>query len=902
MILRALKKANRKAELQRLPENKAEAAILNKPPRDDIGLVGILGGKLDAAIRKKAGAPLLAEASPHGILGEIRRGGDPDKAPDPLGSRARHKKGYPAAHGGANQNLGTLGQGANNVKGVLSPVANAAVQKITPGKAMAGIVKAKERAARGNSPLAKMKSLVTLHVRAEAAHENNAGTRAANAVIGDPAAMPGVQKISHANSSLKPGRGKGRIQQKPLDRKRRKDYKRPSETGRFVGARQRRRPVAEITLTFPDGAKREFPRGVTPAQVAASIAKSLERKAISAHVNGEHWDLAWPLEADASIAINTLRDEGPALELIRHSLAHIMARAVQEIWPEVKATIGPVIKDGCFYDFDKPEPFVPEDLGTIEAKMREIIALGDPVRTEVWSRRDALEHYRSANQEYKAELVEAIPEGEDIRMYWHGHWQDLCRGPHLQSTGQVPPDAFKLMSIAGSYWRGDSSGKALQRIYCVAFKSREGLKAHLNMLEEAARRDHRKLGREMGLFHMQEEAPGQIFWHPSGWTMYTELQDYMRRRQRQGGYVEVNTPQVVSRKLWEESGHWEKYQEHMFIVEVDEEHAREKQINALKPMNCPCHVQIYNQGIKSYRDLPLRMAEFGSCNRYEPSGALHGLMRVRGFTQDDGHIFCEESQIESETATYIGFLAQIYRDLGFEDFRVKFADRPEQRAGSDSVWDRAEAALLGATRAAGIEPELNPGEGAFYGPKLEFVLTDAIGRDWQCGTHQVDFVLPERLGATYIGRDGNKHRPVMLHRAALGSFERFIGILIEQHAGKMPFWLAPRQVVVATIISGADAYAGEVAQKLRDAGVRAEADTRNEQINYKVREHSLSKVPYILAAGQREIEARSISVRKLGETITAERPLDEIVAELASLADPPDLAGESRHWEGVDQP
>ena len=486
-------------------------------------------------------------------------------------------------------------------------------------------------------------------------------------------------------------------------------------------------------------------------------------------------------------------------------------------------------------------------------------------------------------------------------MYWHGHWQDLCRGPHLQHTGQVPGDAFKLMSVAGAYWRGDSDRAMLQRIYGVAFRNKNDLKAHLLMLEEAAKRDHRKLGREMDLYHMQEEAPGQVFWHPNGWRIYTELQDFVRRKQRAGGYVEVNTPQVVDRKLWEASGHWEKYQENMFIVEVDESdsghnapaHQRlsgpNTRINALKPMNCPCHVQIFNQGLKSYRDLPLRMAEFGSCARYEPSGALHGIMRVRGFTQDDGHIFCREDQIESETAVYIDFLSSMYRDLGFTEFKVKFSDRPDTRAGSDEVWDKAEEALLSATRAAGIEPELNPGEGAFYGPKLEFVLTDAIGRDWQCGTHQVDFVLPERLDANYIGQDGGKHRPVMLHRATLGSFERFIGIMIESHAGKLPFWLAPRQVVVASIVSDADDYVHQVVAALQAKGVRAEADIRNEKINYKVREHSLGKVPVILACGMKEVEEGTVSIRRLGEKQTSVQPLDAVAADLAAEATPPDL-------------
>ena len=647
--------------------------------------------------------------------------------------------------------------------------------------------------------------------------------------------------------------------------------------------------MARLSLTFPDGNARDYDAGVTAADVAASIATSLAKKAISATVNGEHYDLQWPINADASIAINTMKDEEPALELIRHDLAHIMARAVQDIWPDTQVTIGPVINNGWYYDFDRKDPFTPEDLGVIEKKMREIINKRDAVRTEVWEREKAIQYYKDRGEPYKVELIESIPGNEDLRMYWHGDWQDLCRGPHLQNTGQVPGDSWKLMSIAGAYWRGDSDRAMLQRIYGVAFQNKEQLRAHMNFLEEAEKRDHRKLGREMDLYHMQEEAPGQVFWHPNGWLIYTQLQDYMRRKQRAGGYVEVNTPQVVDRKLWEASGHWEKYQENMFIVEVDEEHAREKAVNALKPMNCPCHVQVYNQGLKSYRDLPLRMAEFGSCNRYEPSGALHGIMRVRGFTQDDGHIFCTEEQIEAETAEFIKFLSEVYTDLGFENFSVKFSDRPETRAGSDEVWDKAEAALLHATRAAGIEPELNPGEGAFYGPKLEFVLTDAIGRDWQCGTHQVDFVLPERLDANYIGADGEKHRPVMLHRATLGSFERFIGILIEEHAGKLPFWLAPRQVVVASIISDADDYIHEVVETLKAAGVRAEADIRNEKINYKVREHSLGKVPIILACGAREVEERTVSVRRLGEKQTSVTSLDAILEELQKSATPPDL-------------
>ena len=647
--------------------------------------------------------------------------------------------------------------------------------------------------------------------------------------------------------------------------------------------------MAQIQLTFPDGNKREFAAGITPAEIAAGISSSLAKKAISATVNGEHWDMQWPIDANASIAINTMKDAEPALELIRHDCAHIMARAVQAIWPDTQVTIGPVIKGGWYYDFDREEPFVPEDLALIEKKMKEIINKRDEVRTEIWDRDRAVQFYKDNNEPYKVELIDAIPGDEPLRMYWHGDWQDLCRGPHLQHTGQVPGDAFKLMSIAGAYWRGDSDRAMLQRIYGVAFQNKDQLKKHLFMLEEAAKRDHRKLGREMNLFHMQEEAPGQIFWHPNGWLIYTELQNYMRRKQTAGGYVEVNTPQVVDRKLWEASGHWDNYQEHMFIVEVDEEHAREKRINALKPMNCPCHVQIFNQGLKSYRDLPLRMAEFGSCNRYEPSGALHGIMRVRGFTQDDAHIFCSEDQIEEETARFIELLAEVYHELGFENFDIKLSTRPEKRVGSEESWDMVEAALENAIKKTGNAYEIDPGEGAFYGPKLDFKLTDAIGREWQLGTFQVDPNLPERLDATYIGEDGAKHRPYMLHRAILGSFERFIGIMIEHHAGKLPFWLAPRQVVVASIISDADDYVHEVVAALKAQGIRAEADVRNEKINYKVREHSLGKVPAILAIGMREVEERTVSVRRLGDKRTSVISLDEAVTSLAQEAKAPDL-------------
>lgn len=647
--------------------------------------------------------------------------------------------------------------------------------------------------------------------------------------------------------------------------------------------------MSQISLTFPDGNARDYPAGITAAEVAQSIAPSLAKRAISASLDGRHIDLAWPIEASGAIAIHTLKDEAPALELIRHDFAHVMARAVQEIWPDVKVTIGPVRDYGWFYDFDRAEPFTPEDLGAIEAKMKEIINAREPVRTEVWDRARAVAYYEERGEPFKLELIDRIPEGEDLRMYWHGDWQDLCRGPHLQSTGQLPADAFKLTHIAGAYWLGDATRPMLQRIYGVAFRSRDELKAHLTMLEEAAKRDHRKLGREMDLFHMQEEAPGQIFWHPNGWNIYVALQDYMRRRQRADGYVEVNTPQVVSRKLWEESGHWENYQENMFIVEVDEEHAKTKTINALKPMNCPCHVQVFNHGLKSYRDLPLRMAEFGSCNRYEPSGALHGIMRVRGFTQDDAHIFCTEAQIEAETKKFIDLLSSVYADLGFDKWRIKLSTRPEKRIGSEESWDRAEAALGNACKAAGHDFTIFPGEGAFYGPKLEFVLTDAIGRDWQCGTLQVDPNLPERLDAEYVGQDGHKHRPIMLHRAVLGSFERFIGILIENSAGKLPFWLAPRQVVVASIVSDADGYVHQVVEMLRAAGIRAEADTRNEKINYKVREHSVGKVPAILAIGMKEVDERTVSIRRLDQQGSRTHNVAEAVQMLASEATPPDL-------------
>jgi threonyl-tRNA synthetase len=645
--------------------------------------------------------------------------------------------------------------------------------------------------------------------------------------------------------------------------------------------------MSQISLTFPDGNKRVYDAGVTPAEVAASIAPSLAKASISAQVNGKHWDLQWPITQDSTISLNTMKDDSAALELIRHDLAHIMARAVQEIWPDVKVTIGPVRDQGWFYDFDREEPFTPEDLGAIEAKMKQIINARDPVRTEVWERARAVEYYRGRGEPFKLELIDRIPEGEDLRMYWHGDWQDLCRGPHLQHTGQVPADAFKLTHVAGAYWLGDASRPMLQRIYGVAFKNRDDLKAHLTMLEEAAKRDHRKLGREMELFHLQEEAPGMVFWHPNGWMIYRTLEDYMRGRLRTAGYKEIKTPQVVDRVLWEKSGHWEAYRENMFIVEVDEDGAKEKRINALKPMNCPCHVQVFNQGLKSYRDLPLRLAEFGSCHRYESSGSMHGLMRVRGFVQDDAHIFCTEDQIEQECAGFIALLSSVYKDLGFEKFDIKLSTRPDVRVGSDEVWDKAETALQKAIEGLGLPYTINPGDGAFYGPKLDFKLTDAIGREWQCGTFQADFNLPVRLDAEYVGEDGMKHRPVMLHRAVLGSFERFIGILLENYAGKLPFWLAPRQVVVASIVSDADPFVHEVVAALRKAGVRAEADVRNEKINYKVREHSVGKVPVILAIGMQEVEAKTVSVRRLGETRTETITLDQAVATFGLEALPP---------------
>ncbi len=625
----------------------------------------------------------------------------------------------------------------------------------------------------------------------------------------------------------------------------------------------------EVSIEFPDGTIKNFQKGINAIQVAESISNSLKKSAIACSLNGVLSDLSKEINENCKLEIFTIKNQNVALELIRHDCAHIMARAVQEIWPDTKVTIGPVIENGWFYDFDRDEPFTPENLLTIEKKMREIINLKDPVKFEVWERNKAIKYYSEKKEPYKVQLINDIPENEKILMYWHGYWQDLCRGPHLANTGQIPGDCFKLMSIAGAYWKGDSNNKMLQRIYGVAFRNRDELKKYLNFLEEAQKRDHRKIAKEMELFHMQEEAPGMVFWHPNGWRIYQILQNYMQKELEKGGYSEVKTPQVVGRKLWEDSGHWEKFQEHMFIVEVDEEGSKEKRINALKPMNCPCHIQIYNQGVKSYRDLPFRMSEFGSCHRYEPSGAMHGIMRVRGFVQDDAHIFCTEEQIESETKKFIELLSKIYSDLGFADYKIKFSDRPEKRAGSDETWFKAEEALKNATQTAGYSFELNPGEGAFYGPKLEFVLTDAIGRDWQCGTLQVDFVLPERLNANYIAMDGNKKNVVMLHRAILGSFERFIGILIEENSGKLPLWLTPTQVVIASVVSGANDYAKEIYKDLISKNIRAKLDIRNEKINYKIREHSLKKIPIIYAVGLREVENKTVTIRKLGSNKTS---------------------------------
>ena len=642
--------------------------------------------------------------------------------------------------------------------------------------------------------------------------------------------------------------------------------------------------MKKIVVKFPDGNKREFEAGVTASQVAQTISTSLSKKAISAEVDGSHWDLQWPITRDSEISINTLKDVDRAIELVRHDLAHIMARAVQEIWPDVKVTIGPVIENGWYYDFDRQDPFTPEDLGTIEKKMKDIINLRDPVRTEVWDLSAAIAYYKKSNEPYKVELIEAIPGNEPLRMYWHGDWQDLCRGPHLQNTGQVPGDSWKLMSVAGAYWRGDSNRPMLQRIYGVAFKNKEDLRAHLNFLEEAAKRDHRKLGREMSLFHFEEVAPGSVFWHPSGWRLFQTLINYMRRRQEKAGYVEVNTPDIMDRALWETSGHWFNYMENMFLAQTHDDRDY-----ALKPMNCPGHMMIYNESLRSYRDLPMKISEFGKVHRYEPSGALHGLLRVRSFTQDDAHIYCTPEQLTDECLKVNELILSIYKDFGFEDVHIKLSTRPENRIGNDESWDLSEAALKTALDRAGMSYTIFEGEGAFYGPKLEYVLRDAIGRDWQCGTLQVDYNLPERFGSTFVSASGEKLAPIMLHRALFGSLERFIGILIENYAGKLPFWLAARQVVVASIITDANGYCNEIVDALKVAGIKAESDLRNEKISYKVREHSLAKVPIILAIGNREVNERTITVRKLGEKHTETLEFDQVILELKKECVPPDI-------------
>ncbi len=631
-----------------------------------------------------------------------------------------------------------------------------------------------------------------------------------------------------------------------------------------------------VAITLPDGSVRTFDGPVSGTGLAADIGPGLAKAALAIRVNGAIKDLAAVIEEDAQVSIVTARDDD-GLALLRHDAAHVMAEAVKELYPEVQVTIGPVIKDGFYYDFARPTPFTPDDLEHIEARMREIVARDEPVTREVWDRAEAIRFFTDQGEHYKAEIIQDLPEDEEISLYRQGEFIDLCRGPHLPSTGKLGK-AFKLMKLAGAYWRGDSRNEMLQRVYGTAWADSKQLKAYLHMLEESEKRDHRRLGREMGLFHIQDVAPGSVFWHPRGWTLYLTLQHYIRTRLQDAGYVEVNTPQMVDRSLWEASGHWEKFREYMFTAESED------RILALKPMNCPGHVQIYRQGITSYRDLPIRMAEFGSCLRNEPSGALHGLMRLRAFVQDDAHIFCTEDQITSETKAFCDLLMSVYKDLGFEQVTVKFADRPTVRAGSDEIWDKAEKALRDATAAAGLETVFNPGEGAFYGPKLEFDLRDAIGRDWQLGTLQVDFVLPERLDATYIGEDGRKHHPVMLHRAILGSLERFIGVLLEQYAGRLPFWLAPLQVVVATITNAADDYARQVHAALVDAGLKAELDVRNEKIAYKVRGHSLTKVPVILVVGAREARDGTVAMRRLGGEDQEILALEEAAARLKEEA------------------
>ena len=643
----------------------------------------------------------------------------------------------------------------------------------------------------------------------------------------------------------------------------------------------------DITLTFPDGAKRSFPKGIAGKALAQSISKSLAKKAVAMVVDGRLADLADPIEQDAAVKILT-RTDPEALELIRHDAAHVMAEAVQSLWPGTQVTIGPVIENGFFYDFAKEEPFHPDDIAKIEAKMREIIDRDASFTKEFWTREQAKDFFRRRGELFKIELVDAIPEGEALKIYKQGEWLDLCRGPHMTSTGQVGK-AFKITHFAGSYWRGNAQGPKLQRIYGTAWATEPELVAYLKQLEEAEKRDHRKLGREMDLFHFQEEGPGVVFWHPKGWELFQNLINYVRRRQNAAGYREVNGPQLLDKSLWETSGHWQTFREHMFTTVTEDE--REF---AIKPMNCPGHIQIFKHGLRSYRELPYRVAEFGIVHRYEPSGALHGLMRVRGFTQDDAHVFCTEAQLAKECLSMNDLILSIYRDFGFAEVVVKLSTRPEKRVGSDAAWDRAEAAMSAvlheiAQQSAGkVKTGINPGEGAFYGPKFEYVLRDAIGRDWQCGTIQVDFNLPERFGAFFIDADGDKKTPVMIHRAIFGSMERFAGILLESTAGHLPLWLASVQAKVCTIVSDADAYAEEVLAALKYAGLRAEADLRNEKINYKVREHSLAKIPAMLVVGKREAEEKTVSLRRLGGQQQQVLPLAEAVAMLAKEAVPPD--------------
>jgi threonyl-tRNA synthetase len=636
-------------------------------------------------------------------------------------------------------------------------------------------------------------------------------------------------------------------------------------------------------ITLPDGSVRSFDAPVAGTTVAAAIGPGLARAALAMKIDGKLVDLSTVIEADANVVFVTRKDE-TALEMIRHDCAHVLAEAVQELFPGTQVTIGPSIENGFYYDFARNEPFTTEDFAAIEAKMREIVGRNAPFVRSVIDRDEGIAFFEAKGEKYKAELIRDLPGTEVITLYSQGDWIDLCRGPHMRGTGDVGT-AFKLMKVAGAYWRGDHRNPMLSRIYGTAWRDQKELDAHLHMLEEAEKRDHRRIGKDMGLFHLQEEAVGSVFWHPKGWKLYRTSETYVRRRLEANGYVEIKTPQLVDRALWEASGHWEKYRENMFLVRVDEE---EKTL-ALKPMNCPGAVMVFNQGMRSYRELPLRLAEFGQDHRYEPSGALHGIMRVRAFQQDDGHIFCTEDQIGAETVRFVDLLSSIYRDFGFDSFRVKFSTRPDVRAGSDEVWDRAEGALERACAEAGVEYVINPGEGAFYGPKLEFVLRDAIGRDWQCGTLQVDFVLPERLDAEYVGEDGARHRPVMLHRAILGSFERFLGILIEQFAGRFPLWLAPVQVAVATIVSDADGYAAEVAALLRRKGLEVKLDTTNQKINAKIREHSVQHVPVIAVVGRKEAEQRTVALRRLGGEAQEVLPLDEAVARLAAEAMAPDL-------------